>query len=73
MFFCCLLNSIASHEHSGVTCTVALLKGNEFWVSYYRGMNKVILNWQRPLWEGDQEVLKRSGNDEPMWVVIHKC
>jgi hypothetical protein len=28
------------------------------------------LNWQRPLWEGDQEIVKRSGTDEPIWVVI---
>jgi hypothetical protein len=41
--------------------------------AYCRGVNKVILNWQRPLWEGDQEVVKKSGRDEPMWVVIHKC
>jgi hypothetical protein len=34
---------------------------------------KVILNWQRPLWEKAQEVLKRSGRNEPMWVAIHKC
>jgi hypothetical protein len=33
------------------------------------GVNIVILNWQRPLWEGDQEVVKRSGRDEPMWVI----
>jgi hypothetical protein len=26
-----------------------------------------------PLWEGDQEVVKRSGRDEPIQVVIHKC
>jgi hypothetical protein len=32
----------------------------------------VILNWQRQLWEGDQEVVKRSGRDEPVWVSIHK-
>jgi hypothetical protein len=31
-----------------------------------RGANIVILNWQRPLWEGDPEVVKRSGRDEPM-------
>jgi hypothetical protein len=37
-----------------------------------RRANKVILNWQRPLWEGDQEVVKRSGKDEPMWVAIHR-
>jgi hypothetical protein len=36
-------------------------------------VNIVILNWQRPLWEEDQEVAKRSGSDEPMWVAIHKC
>jgi hypothetical protein len=36
-------------------------------------VNKVILNWQRPLWEGDWEVVKRSGIDEPMPVVIHMC
>jgi hypothetical protein len=36
-------------------------------------MNTVILNWQRPLWEGDWEVVKRSGRDEPIWVVIHMC
>jgi hypothetical protein len=31
----------------------------------------VTLNLQRPLWEGEQEVVKRSGRDEPMWVAIH--
>jgi hypothetical protein len=36
-------------------------------------VKKLILNWQRPLWEGDQEVVKRSGRDEPMWVSIHMC
>jgi hypothetical protein len=36
-------------------------------------MNIVILNWQRPLWEGDQEVVKRSGRGEPIWVVIQMC
>jgi hypothetical protein len=35
-------------------------------------VNKVILNWQRPLWEGDQEVAKRSGKNEPWRVAIHK-
>jgi hypothetical protein len=33
----------------------------------------VILNWQRPPGEGDQEVVKRSGRDEPVWVAILKC
>jgi hypothetical protein len=36
-------------------------------------VNIVILNWQRPPWEGHQEVVKRSGRDEPMWVAILKC
>jgi hypothetical protein len=36
-------------------------------------VNTVILNWQRPLWEGDQEVVKSPGRDEPIWIVIHKC
>jgi hypothetical protein len=36
-------------------------------------VNKVILNWQRSLWEGDQEVVKRSGRDEPVQAVIHMC
>jgi hypothetical protein len=34
-------------------------------------VNIVTLNWQRPLWEGDQEVMKRSGRDEPTWVAIY--
>jgi hypothetical protein len=36
-------------------------------------VNKVILNWQRPLWEGDQEVAKRSDREEPMRTAIHRC
>jgi hypothetical protein len=36
-------------------------------------VNIVILNCQRSLWEGEQEVVKRSGRDEPMWIAIHMC
>jgi hypothetical protein len=36
-------------------------------------VNIVILNWQRPLWEGEQEVMKRSGRDKPVWAVILMC
>jgi hypothetical protein len=36
-------------------------------------VNEVILNWQRPQWDEDQEIAKRSGRNEPMWVAIHKC
>jgi hypothetical protein len=41
--------------------------------AHCRGANTVTLKRQRSLWEGDQEVVKRSGRDEPMWVVIHLC
>jgi hypothetical protein len=43
------------------------------WCAHCRGVNIINLNWQRPLWEGDQEVTKRSGWDKPMWFVIHTC
>jgi hypothetical protein len=43
------------------------------WCAHCREANKVILNWQRPLWDRDQELTKRSDRDEPMWVVIHMC
>jgi hypothetical protein len=36
-------------------------------------VNILILNWQRPTWEGDQEVVKRSGRDESMCAAIYKC
>jgi hypothetical protein len=36
-----------------------------------RGVNKLILNWQMPLWEGDPEVLKKSDIDEPIMFIIH--
>jgi hypothetical protein len=41
--------------------------------AHCREANKVILNWQKPLWEGDQEVVKRCGRDESIRVVIHMC
>jgi hypothetical protein len=49
------------------------LKLQSVWRAHSRGANKVILNRQRPLWEGDQEVVKRSGRDEPIRVAIHMC
>jgi hypothetical protein len=36
-------------------------------------VNKVILIQQKPLCDGNEEVAKRSGRNEPMWVAIHKC
>jgi hypothetical protein len=32
-----------------------------------------VLYWQRSLQEVYWEVVKRSGRDEPIWVVIHMC
>jgi hypothetical protein len=40
--------------------------------AHCRGANTVILNWLRPLWEGDWELVKRSRRDQPMSVIIHK-
>jgi hypothetical protein len=36
-------------------------------------VNKVILNWKKPLWEGDRKVVKRFGRNEPIRVVRHVC
>jgi hypothetical protein len=36
-------------------------------------VNTAILNWKRPLLKGDEELVKRSGRNEPIWVVIHIC
>jgi hypothetical protein len=38
-----------------------------------QGANIVTLKQQRSLWEGDREVVKRSGRDESIQVVIHMC
>jgi hypothetical protein len=35
-------------------------------------VNKIILDWQRLLWEGDKVVEKKSGRDEPVWIAIHE-
>jgi hypothetical protein len=42
------------------------------WCAPSWGANKVVISWQRPLWEGDQEVVKRSDRNKPMWFAIHK-
>jgi hypothetical protein len=49
------------------------LKLESVWCVHCRGVNKVILNLQRSLWEDVREVVKRSGRDEPIQVVIHMC
>jgi hypothetical protein len=35
-------------------------------------VNKIILDWQRLLWEGDKVVEKKSGRDESVWIAIHE-
>jgi hypothetical protein len=35
--------------------------------------NAVTLKRQRLLWEGDQEIVKRTGRDESIRIVIHMC
>jgi hypothetical protein len=42
-----------------------------FDVATCRRANIVTLNWQRSLWEGNGEVVKRSGRHESTWVVTH--
>jgi hypothetical protein len=48
-------------------------KPESVWCPHCRGATKVTLKWQRSIWEGDQEVVKRSGKDESIWVEIHLC
>jgi hypothetical protein len=36
-----------------------------------RGTNTETLKRQRSIWEGDQELVKRSGRDESTWVVTY--
>jgi hypothetical protein len=36
-------------------------------------MNIEILNWPEPPWEGDYRVMRRTGRDEPIGIVIHIC
>jgi hypothetical protein len=31
------------------------------------------LKLKEPLWEGNEGVVKRTGRDEPIWVVIYIC
>jgi hypothetical protein len=48
-------------------------KPESVWCAHCRGANIATLKWQRSLWEGDPEAVKRSGRDEPIWVVIYIC
>jgi hypothetical protein len=39
--------------------------------AHCRGVNIVILNWLRPLWERDSKVVVKSGKDEPVGCNTH--
>jgi hypothetical protein len=41
------------------------------WCPHSRGANTETLKWQRSIWEGNQELVKRSVKDESTWVVTH--
>jgi hypothetical protein len=49
------------------------LKPESVCCAHCRGASIVILNWKRPLWEGDWEVVKGSDRGESMWVAIFMC
>jgi hypothetical protein len=36
-------------------------------------LNAETLKRQKVIWEGDQELVKRSGRDESIWIVTHLC
>jgi hypothetical protein len=46
-------------------------KHESVWCPHCRGANRETLKWQRSIWEGDQEPVKKSGRDESTWVVTH--
>jgi hypothetical protein len=48
-------------------------KNNSIWGPHCRGTNAETLKRQRSIWEGDQELEKRSVRDEPTYNVTHLC
>jgi hypothetical protein len=50
-----------------------ILSFSSKWMELENIILSVTLKQQRPLWEGDWDVVKRSGRDESIWVVIHMC
>jgi hypothetical protein len=46
-------------------------KHESVWCPHCGEANTETLKRQRSIWEGDQEVVKRSGRDESIWVVTH--
>jgi hypothetical protein len=46
-------------------------KHDSIWCPHCRGTNTETLKQQRSVWEGDQELEKRSVWDESTWIVTH--
>jgi hypothetical protein len=46
-------------------------KLESIWCPYWREANTVTLKQQKSTWEGEREVVKRSGRHKSIWVVIH--
>jgi hypothetical protein len=46
-------------------------KHESIWWPHSRGTNTETLKWQRSIWDGDQEVVKRSVKDESTCTVTH--
>jgi hypothetical protein len=46
-------------------------KIDSIWCPNWIGTNTETIKWQRSIWEGDQELVKRSVRDESSWVVTH--
>jgi hypothetical protein len=67
---------LGSHA-KGRTHTGGIGKGRKrktwVWCAHYRGANTITLKWQRLQWEGDWEVVKKSGSNESVRVVKHLC
>jgi hypothetical protein len=61
--------------HTGHTGIGKKSKTWKYLLSPLKGANTETetLKWQRSIWEGDQELVKRSIRDESIWVVTHQC
>jgi hypothetical protein len=46
-------------------------KLESIWCPHCRGTNTETLKRQRSVWEGDQELVNKSGRNESIWVVTH--
>jgi hypothetical protein len=56
-----------------ISWIVIFLLLNKTWKWLMSPLQKSWYRNQRSIWEGDQELVKRSGRHELIWVVIHLC